>query len=30
VTVSGVIADWVEPISKDYRGYTVHEIPPRC
>lgn len=21
-------AEWVEPISKDYRGYTVHEIPP--
>jgi gamma-glutamyltranspeptidase/glutathione hydrolase len=21
-------ADWVEPISKDYRGHTVHEIPP--
>lgn len=21
-------ADWVEPISMDYRGYTVHEIPP--
>src|SRR5258708_9713029 len=21
-------ADWVEPISKDYRGYDVHEIPP--
>jgi len=21
-------ADWVEPISQDYRGYTVHEIPP--
>ena len=21
-------ADWVEPISKDYRGYTLHEIPP--
>jgi gamma-glutamyltranspeptidase / glutathione hydrolase len=21
-------ADWVEPIAKDYRGYTVHEIPP--
>ena len=21
-------ADWVEPIEKDYRGYTVHEIPP--
>jgi len=20
--------DWVEPISTDYRGYTVHEIPP--
>jgi gamma-glutamyltranspeptidase/glutathione hydrolase len=30
VTVSGVIADWVEPISKDCRGYTVYEIPPRC
>ncbi|TKC89698.1 gamma-glutamyltransferase family protein [Trinickia terrae] len=21
-------AEWVEPIGKDYRGYTVHEIPP--
>ncbi len=21
-------ATWVEPIGKDYRGYTVHEIPP--
>ncbi len=21
-------AEWVEPIEKDYRGYTVHEIPP--
>ena len=21
-------ADWVEPIGKNYRGYTVHEIPP--
>ncbi|HTH62096.1 MAG TPA: gamma-glutamyltransferase family protein [Paraburkholderia sp.] len=21
-------ADWVTPISQDYRGYTVHEIPP--
>src|SRR5258706_8075799 len=21
-------ADWVEPIGKKYRGYTVHEIPP--
>ncbi len=21
-------ADWVEPIGKAYRGYTVHEIPP--
>lgn len=20
--------DWVTPISKDYRGYTLHEIPP--
>jgi len=20
--------EWVEPISRDYRGYTVHEIPP--
>jgi gamma-glutamyltranspeptidase / glutathione hydrolase len=20
--------DWVEPINKDYRGYTLHEIPP--
>ena len=20
--------EWVEPIGKDYRGYTVHEIPP--
>jgi gamma-glutamyltranspeptidase/glutathione hydrolase len=21
-------ADWVQPISVDYRGYTLHEIPP--
>ena len=21
-------ADWVDPISIDYRGYTLHEIPP--
>ena len=21
-------ADWVTPIAQDYRGYTVHEIPP--
>jgi gamma-glutamyltranspeptidase / glutathione hydrolase len=21
-------ADWVDPIAKDYRGYTMHEIPP--
>ncbi|MBN3849160.1 gamma-glutamyltransferase family protein [Paraburkholderia sp. Ac-20342] len=21
-------ADWVEPIGKEYRGHTVHEIPP--
>jgi gamma-glutamyltranspeptidase/glutathione hydrolase len=24
----GYRADWVEPISKRYRGYDVHEIPP--
>ena len=24
----GYQAEWVEPIAKDYRGYTVHEIPP--
>lgn len=24
----GYRAEWVEPIGKDYRGYTVHEIPP--
>jgi len=24
----GYRAQWVEPIGKDYRGYTVHEIPP--
>jgi len=21
-------ADWVKPIARDYRGYTMHEIPP--
>lgn len=21
-------ADWVQPVSQDYRGYTLHEIPP--
>jgi len=21
-------ADWVEPPAQDYRGYTLHEIPP--
>lgn len=21
-------ADWVKPVSQDYRGYTLHEIPP--
>jgi len=21
-------ADWVEPIGRDYRGYTLHELPP--
>ena len=20
--------EWVKPIAKDYRGYTLHEIPP--
>lgn len=20
--------EWVEPLAKDYRGYTLHEIPP--
>src|SRR4029077_8106650 len=20
--------DWVEPLAQDYRGYTLHEIPP--
>jgi len=24
----GFKAEWVEPIEKDYRGYSVHEIPP--
>ncbi|WP_175917015.1 gamma-glutamyltransferase, partial [Burkholderia sp. BCC1638] len=24
----GYRPEWVEPIGKDYRGYTVHEIPP--
>ncbi|MFP6560481.1 gamma-glutamyltransferase family protein [Paraburkholderia sp. B3] len=24
----GYRAEWVEPIGKTYRGYTVHEIPP--
>jgi gamma-glutamyltranspeptidase / glutathione hydrolase len=24
----GYRAEWVEPIGKPYRGYTVHEIPP--
>ncbi len=24
----GYHADWVEPICKDYRGYSVHELPP--
>src|SRR5436309_1944202 len=22
------VADWVTPLTLDYRGYTVHEIPP--
>lgn len=26
--MAGFKAEWVEPIEKTYRGYTVHEIPP--
>jgi gamma-glutamyltranspeptidase/glutathione hydrolase len=26
--LAGFKAEWVEPIEKAYRGYTVHEIPP--
>ncbi len=26
--LAGYTAQWVEPIRKDYAGYTVHEIPP--
>ncbi|AHF93241.1 gamma-glutamyltransferase [Opitutaceae bacterium TAV5] len=26
--ISGYRPEWVEPISKDYAGHTVHEIPP--
>ncbi|MBB3973652.1 gamma-glutamyltransferase family protein [Hansschlegelia beijingensis] len=26
--LAGFKAQWVEPIEKNYRGYTVHEIPP--
>jgi gamma-glutamyltranspeptidase/glutathione hydrolase len=26
--LAGIKADWVEPISTNYRGYTVYEIPP--
>ena len=26
--LAGYRPAWVEPIGKDYRGYTVHEIPP--
>jgi gamma-glutamyltranspeptidase/glutathione hydrolase len=25
---AGYKAEWVKPISKDYRGHTLHEIPP--
>ena len=21
-------SDWVEPLAQDYRGYTLHELPP--
>jgi gamma-glutamyltranspeptidase/glutathione hydrolase len=26
--LAGFKPEWVEPIRRDYRGYTVHEIPP--
>jgi gamma-glutamyltranspeptidase/glutathione hydrolase len=26
--LSAHTADWVEPLAHDYRGYTLHEIPP--
>jgi gamma-glutamyltranspeptidase/glutathione hydrolase len=26
--LAGYRPQWVEPISRDYRGYTLHEIPP--
>jgi gamma-glutamyltranspeptidase/glutathione hydrolase len=26
--LAGHSADWVEPLAHDYRGYTLHEIPP--
>nr|WP_315855237.1 gamma-glutamyltransferase [Chenggangzhangella methanolivorans] len=26
--MAGFKAEWVEPIEKKYRSYTVHEIPP--
>ncbi len=26
--LAGHRADWVRPVSQDYRGYTLHEIPP--
>ena len=26
--LGGYAPDWVEPISKSYRGFTLHEIPP--
>ncbi len=26
--LAGYKPEWVTPIAKDYRGYTLHEIPP--
>ncbi|WP_250517682.1 gamma-glutamyltransferase family protein [Caballeronia sp. INDeC2] len=26
--LAGIKVEWVKPISADYRGYTLHEIPP--
>ena len=26
--LAGFAPEWVEPIERDYRGYTLHEIPP--
>ena len=28
--LAGFVPEWLEPISTDYRGYTVWEMPPSC